>query len=248
MSAASRARHALVWAVAVSVLLLLVPRGFPALAWVAWPQILADTLLHELGHGLTALVTGGSFESLKLYLDGSGVAYTRSVDSDWAKAAIAAGGLFGPPLAGAVLFVAACDARLARVALGLLSLLLVLTLLLWVRNAFGWLWVALCAALTTGVAWRGSVIVTQTFTCFLAVQACLVSLARSDYLFARSAITGAGEMASDTAQIAALLGGPHWFWGGLLWLLSLATMLAGGVFFLRALREESVLATERIDP
>ncbi|HET9049784.1 MAG TPA: M50 family metallopeptidase [Chiayiivirga sp.] len=241
MRAASRARQALIWAVAVSVLLLIVPHWLPALAWLAWPQVLAGTLVHELGHGLTAMVTGGSFESLKLYLDGSGVAYTRSPDSDWLRAAIAAGGLFGPPLAGAALFAAACDARMARATLALISLLLLLAMLLWVRNGFGWVWVALCMASTGWVAWRTSALANQAFTCFLAVQACLASFARSDYLFAATATTGAGEMASDTAQIGALLGGPHWFWGGLLWLLSLATILMGGWMFLRALRLDSSL-------
>lgn len=222
--------------------MVLLPRWVPSLAWLAWPQILAGAMVHELGHGLTALVSGGHFESLKLYLDGSGIARTRSPDSDWASAAIAAGGLFGPPLAGAVLFVSARDARLARLALIMAGALLALALLLWVRNGFGWLWVGLCSTVIIAVAWRASASVVQAFTCFLAVQACLACLASSDYLFVSRAMTGAGELASDTAQIAALLGGPHWFWGALVWLLSLATMLVGGWVFLRALRTGSTMS------
>lgn len=227
-------RLALFWASLVSLLLLVLPRLFPGLAWLAWPQIMLGTLVHELGHGLAALLAGGTFESLKLFADGSGVAATRSPGTPLARAWVAAGGLFGPPLLGALLFVLARNARLARAALGVMALVLLVALLCWVRNALGWIWTGACTALLIGVAARGSVAVAQAFTCFLAVQLCLASLTRMDYLFAARARTGLGELASDSAQIAAQLGGPHWFWGGLVMIGSIGLMLAGLGWFLRA--------------
>ena len=44
--------------------------------FIAYPLTLLSTLAHELGHGLAALSVGHSFQSLKLYVDGSGVAYS----------------------------------------------------------------------------------------------------------------------------------------------------------------------------
>lgn len=230
------ARRALLWAVAGSLALVLVPRLLPALSWLAWPQILMGTLAHELGHGLAALSVGGGLESLRLYPDGSGVALTHAPGGALSRAWIAAGGLFGPPLAGAMLFIGARRAELARVLLALVAIGLVLALACWVRNAFGWLWVGSCIVLMGWVGLRWSAAAAQAFTCFLAVQCCLASLARIDYLFASQARTGAGELVSDTAQMAAVLGGPHWFWGGLVLLVSLGAMGIGLWWFLRALR------------
>lgn len=239
----AKARLALLWAVLASVLLALLPLLVPGLAWLAWPQRLAGALVHELGHGVAAWLVGGTFESLQLFADGSGVALTRSPPTAWARAFVAAGGLFGPPIAGAMFFVAARDARLARAALVLLSLGLAAALVFWVRNGFGWAWVAACTGVTGWVAWRGTGAALQAFTCFLAVQACLSSLARTGYLFSAQAQTGAGEMASDTAQIAAQLGGPHWLWGALALLVSIAVMCAGLGLFLHALRRQLTSAS-----
>ncbi len=231
-----RARVALFWAVLISLILLVLPHAVPALAWLAWPQALTAALAHEMGHGLTALLSGGTFESLRLYADGSGVAFTRTSSTSLVRAGVAAGGLFGPPVLGAVLFGSARHARLARVALILLSLLLALALVCWVRNMFGATWVGFCTLFVGWVAWRWSAVGAQAFTAFLAVQACLSSLARTDYLFSSKAHTGAGEFISDSAQIAAQLGGPHWLWGALVFLLSIVVMVTGLWWFLRAVR------------
>ena len=239
----ARARLALIWAVLASLLLAGLPLLVPALAWLAWPQRLVGSLAHELGHGVAAWLVGGTVESLRLYSDGSGVALTRSPATASARAFVAAGGLFGPPLAGSLLFVAARDARLARASLLLLTLGLGFALAFWVRNGFGWAWVAACTGVTGWAAWRGSGAALQAFTCFLAVQACLSSLAGTGYLFSAHARTGAGEMASDTAQIAAQLGGPHWLWGALVLLVSVAVMVAGLGLLLRALRRQLTSAS-----
>lgn len=231
-----RGRVALFWAVLASFVLLVLPQAVPALAWLGWPQALMGALAHEMGHGVAAILSGGTFESLRLYADGSGVASTRTSGSTLVRAVVAAGGLFGPPVLGALLFLAAREAQLARVALALLVLLLVIALVCWVRSAFGVVWVGFCVLLTGWVAWRWLAVATQAFTAFLAVQVCLSSLARIDYLFSSGARTGAGVLVSDTAQIAAQLGGPHWLWGVLVLMASITVMVTGLWWFLRSVR------------
>ena len=235
---ARAARRALGWAVAISLALAWLPDFLPALAWLAWPQVLASTLAHELGHGLAALVSGGGFDSLQLYADGSGVAHTRSAGGAMQRALIAAGGPLGPPLAALGLFLAARRAGAARAALALISLLLAFALVIWVRTAFGALWVGLCAALAGAAAWRASGAWVQALACLVAVQLCLSRLSRLGGLFSRTARTGAGELLSDTGQLADLLWAPHWFWGALIVLLSAAVMLTGVWAFFLALRED----------
>lgn len=229
------ARVALAWAIALSLLLAWLPGAFPALAWLAWPQVLASTLAHELGHGLAALATGGHFEALRIYVDGSGLASVRS-GAGLPQVLVAAGGPLGPPLAALALFIAARRAGAARASLWLIAIFLLLALPLWVRNGFGVLWVALCALLSGAVAWRTSAAWAQAAVCLVAVQLCLSTLSRLDGLFLRHARTGGGEFVSDTGQLAALLGGPHWFWGALIALVSFGVMVVGVWAFLRTLR------------
>ena len=149
-----RTRTALLWAVTLSLLLAILPWLWPAAAWIAWPQVVVATLVHEFGHGIAALVSGGGFESLWVYADGSGVAMTRGSAGGMQSAWIAAGGPGMPPLLALLLFVAARKETLARATLGVLGMLLLVALVLWVRNLFAAGLVLVCAALASAVAWR----------------------------------------------------------------------------------------------
>lgn len=79
-----------------------------ALAWTPWlvlvayPFRLLTTLVHELGHGLAAIVTGGDFLRFVVFPDGSGLAYTAG---GWRLIVIPAGYL-GAAAFGALLIVA----------------------------------------------------------------------------------------------------------------------------------------------
>ncbi|HEY8141910.1 MAG TPA: M50 family metallopeptidase, partial [Kofleriaceae bacterium] len=69
---ARRARWVFAVSVGVTLLLYLVP----FLQVVGRPLIYISTLVHELGHGVGALLVGGDFFKLEMWSDGSGVAYT----------------------------------------------------------------------------------------------------------------------------------------------------------------------------
>ncbi|MDX1502509.1 MAG: M50 family metallopeptidase [Thermoanaerobaculia bacterium] len=77
----------------------------PWLSPVAYPLRLLLTVVHELGHGLAALATGGRFSHFAVFADGSGVAYTAG---GWRLIVVPAGYL------GAALFSAALVALAAR--------------------------------------------------------------------------------------------------------------------------------------
>lgn len=233
---ARRTRSALLWAVAVSLLFAALPWWWPAAAWIAWPQVVVATLVHELGHGIAALVSGGGFESLRVYADGSGVAVTRGTGQGLQAAWIAAGGPGMPPLLALMLFIAARKEALARATLGVLGVLLLLALVLWTRNFFAAGLVLVCAALALVVAWRAPGMLVQAFTGFVAVQLCLATLSRLGGLFQRGARTGAGELVSDTMRMAQGLGGPHWFWAALLALFSLLVLALGLYVLWRSFR------------
>ena len=90
------------------------------LLWqTAWGSLLLysftilATWFHEMGHGLAAILTGGSFERLTIYPDGSGVALSARLagSSAFADAFVSAAGPLGPPIAGALLIVASRNRR-----------------------------------------------------------------------------------------------------------------------------------------
>lgn len=83
-----------------------------------YPFRLLVTFVHETGHGLAAVVSGGSFEEFKVFPNGAGVASTRGGNA----LLILPMGYLGAALFGAVLLVAANrmeNVKLVAVAVGL---------------------------------------------------------------------------------------------------------------------------------
>lgn len=229
-------RRGALWAIALAAAASLALAWVPGLEAVAWPLLLFSTLAHEAGHGLAALSTGAQFESLSLYLDGSGVAAYRGHFNAFERAYIAAGGLLGPPAAACLLLLAGRRSRPAHVALALLALFVGLLALLWAGTVFTLVFCLAWAALLGLLAWRGGLALCQVACVFLALQLALASFSRADYLFTASADTGQGRLPSDVGQIAAALWLPYWLWGGVIALLSLVLLAIGIVGLLRTLR------------
>ncbi|OGA04326.1 MAG: hypothetical protein A3H35_14380 [Betaproteobacteria bacterium RIFCSPLOWO2_02_FULL_62_17] len=226
------AAAALVLSVAVTVILYLIPYG----EYAAWPLLLLSTLAHELGHGLTALAVGGSFESFHLWADGSGMARYSGASGRFARAAVSAGGLVGPAVLAMLLFLAGHRGDWSRVALVTLGAGLLIAELLVVGNLFAWVFVGAVAAALLGIGLKANGALAQLAAVFLAIQLSLAVFSRGDYLFTATAQTAQGSGPSDVAQIAQMLFLPYWFWGALIALLSAAILCFGLWSFLRAQR------------
>ena len=223
---------ALVLSVAVTAILYYVPYGH----YAAWPLLLFSTLAHELGHGLTALVLGGTFEAFFLWSDGSGMAQYSGAFGRFARAAVSAGGLVGPAVLAALFFLAGRRANWSRWALVALGAGLMVAEVLLVRNMFGWLFVGAVAGALLGIGLKASGAAAQIATVFLAIQLSLSVFSRADYLFTDTARTAGGTGPSDVARIAQELFAPYWFWGALIGALSAAILCFGLWSFLRAQR------------
>lgn len=230
--AATEARNAR-WALLVAVLGSVALYAIPQIRMLAWPLMLFSTFAHEMGHGLTALVMGGDFQSFQMWADGSGVATHSGVSSALGRAAVSAGGLLGPAALSAVFFGLGSRTRLARAGLAFFGVAMLLADVFFVRNLFGVFFVAAVGIGCLAIARKGSPTLAQTSLVFLAAQLGLSVFSRGDYLFTDVAQTGAGEMPSDVAQISAALFGPYWMWGGLIGGLSVLILLVGMGLFLR---------------
>jgi hypothetical protein len=192
--------------------------------YLSYPFAILTTWFHEMGHGMTAMVLGQSFERLVIFPNGSGYAeyQLQGSASRLIAAAIAAGGPFAPCAAGAGLIVASAHPRAWRPVLWLTAGVILLSVGIWVRSATGWWALPLVAAILALVAWRGSPAMARFTLQFVGLMGAASMLQDFDYLFTEQAVIGGQAVLSDTGQIAAVLGLPHWFWAGVILALSAA--------------------------
>ncbi|MBL9003751.1 MAG: M50 family metallopeptidase [Myxococcales bacterium] len=217
----TRARIALI---AGAILILALQRWVPMGRLILYPFTLLSTWVHEMGHGLTALLVGGRFLKLDIFADASGMAHL-AVPRGLGSALSSAGGLLGPPLFGALCLIIA--RRAARPLLLVLAAGLLLSLVLWVRTLVGLFTVGglgiSIAILARFLPGNGRLFFAQ----LLGLLFVFDTLARGDYLFTEGARVGGALHPSDVASIATSLGGPYLLWGGLIACLSGVLIVVG---------------------
>jgi hypothetical protein len=205
-----RSRSALVVAALIA---FCVPRFVPFGYYLMYPFTLLATWVHESGHGLGAMVTGGHFDRLMIFWDASGWAEIRHA-SGWPAAIACLGGLWAPPIVGALLLLLVRGPRGARVALTVLCAGLLLTLALVVRSSAGVFAVLTSVALFGWAALSWEPARRQVFVQFLAITLALDTLGRLlPYAMSSTATVGGHEHKSDVALIADAVGGPQLLWG-----------------------------------
>jgi len=190
--------------------------------FMIYPFAILTTWFHEMGHGLTALMLGQEFDRLMIFASGSGLAESR-VAPDAPRitlAAIAAGGPLAPSIVGALLILASAHARLWRATLWLAAAAIFASVIIWVRSPVGYFVLPLVAALLALTAWRAPPGLARFTLQFLGVLGAMSCLRDWNYLFTENAVIEGQAILSDTGQIAAVLGLPHWFWAGAIVLVS----------------------------
>lgn len=201
----------LIGSVVLTVVIYIIPYGH----YIGYPLILLSTLAHELGHGIAGVLVGREFVSLQLYADGSGVASTAGSPSAIRGAIVSAGGLVGPAIVAGGLFALAKKQRVAKLALALIGVFLIITDALVVRNIFGFAFIGLTGLACLYIARDFEGKTARFAIVFVATQLALSVFSRGDYLFMEHAQTANGLMPSDVSQIAEALWLPYWFWGAL---------------------------------
>ncbi|WP_379922769.1 M50 family metallopeptidase [Erythrobacter sp. R86502] len=201
--------------------------ALPFGTYLIYPFAILTTWFHEMGHGLTAMLLGQHFEQLVIFPNGSGVAESRMAGdmSRFTHAAIAAGGPLAPSAVGALLIVASAHARAWRPVLWLSAAVILLSVAIWVRSPTGFWALPLVAAILGLVAWRGSPGFARFSLQFLGVLGALSMLRDFNYLFTEQGVINGRAMLSDTGQIEAALGLPHWIWAGLI--LAISAIMVG---------------------
>lgn len=206
-------------AVAISVVLGLVPGG----GYVIYPFRLFATWAHEMGHGVGAILTGNDFDRLELYRDLGGVAFIGGADGV-SQVIVSSLGLVGPAILGALVMIAGSRPSSARYVLGALTAAVVISLVFFVRNTFGFVSMTAIAVVFALAARFASPLMRVALTQLVAVQLALSAWSSRDYLFISGFDRDGRRFDSDTQNIADEWFLPYWFWGALLGGLSIAIL------------------------
>lgn len=189
------------------------------------PFRLLATWVHELGHGLGAIISGGSFEKMFISPNFSGLAHTFS-GSDWERVIVLLGGLLGPACAGAVMLVLARRLNQSRLTLFLLAGALLATLVLWAGDNFTRFSVLGFLIVVTAIAVKAWPLVQSLAAHIIALSFCLNAVADFDYFFMNSDKMGKNGGKTDTSALADIIGGPHVFWAIVPSILSILILFA----------------------
>jgi hypothetical protein len=197
---------------------------------ILYPFTLLTTWVHETGHGLTAIICGGSFIKLQIYGDASGVAFTTAA-TEARHAWVALGGLLAPPLLGAAVLALVHGPRSARVFLGGLAAAMLASAIIWVRSPVGLVSVPLTALALGALAWRASAAHPERKV--LLVQAIGVMLAADtltrmvSYVFMKQVTVNGVVSPSDIATVAHGFGGPQLVWGIIVTIIAVGLLALG---------------------
>ncbi len=182
---------------------------------VALPLKLLVVLFHELSHGLAAVATGGSIESLTVTADQGGLAVTRG----GSRFAVLTAGYLGSLLLGLAVFAAALRSTADRVVLGVLGGVLLIVAALYIREGF-----ALLFCLAAGGAMLAGARFLPRLAADLVLRVIgLASMIYVPYDIVSDTILRAG-MRSDARMLAEEIGGATMLWGGLWLVLSLVVI------------------------
>lgn len=193
---------------------------------ILYPLTLFATWVHEMGHGITGLLVGGSFDHLEIYWNASGLAFGQ-VGDGWPEAFRAMGGLLGPPIVGASILAFARGPKRASIVLWTLAAVMLLSVPIWVRSVTGFVVIPIVAALVGLLAYKGGETMRHFGAQLLGVVLGLDTLTRIDYLFTGEVTIAGQARPSDVQIIANAVGGPYLLWGAALAVVSLALVALG---------------------
>ncbi len=226
-------------AVAASIILPRIPYG----RTILYPFALFGTWAHEMGHGMTALLLGGRFDRLEIYENLGGVAFAGT-SSEFRGALVSAGGLLGPAIVGAIVIIAGARKQTAPWILFALAAVAGLSVLAFVRNGFGIVAILAISAALGVIAKFGTQLIRIAMAQLIGIQLAMASWGTLDYMFTKDFQRDGQTLNSDTQNISERLFLPYWFWGGLLFAVSLALLAAAFyVAWIRPLRKAETPAT-----
>jgi len=216
----------LIRAILVIVVLMNVPYG----RYVLYPFSIFSTWVHEMCHGIAAIMMGGNITKLMIYPDGSGLAYYTYPGGTLRRAFITSGGYSGTATVGGILLLFRRTKRGPRMGICGLAATMLLSCAFFVRNGFG---IAFLTAMGLVLIVLGLKLPSQRLrdlfvllaaTCSLNVITSIHNLFGNDcYINGEPSYTDAHTMSEKVFL-------PYWFWASV-WMIYALFMTSIGFFF-----------------
>lgn len=102
-------------------------------SWFVFPVKLFVVLLHEISHGLMALITGGEILKIEINENQGGICWHRGGSFFW----VASAGYLGSMFWGGLILLIAAKTKYDSWVMGLIGLSVLLITLLYIRNLYG---------------------------------------------------------------------------------------------------------------
>jgi len=209
-------------AVAVSLVVSLTPWA-PVLLY---PFKLFTTWVHECGHALMTVLVGGRVTSITIEPDTSGLTQSFVPVGRVARGVVASSGYLGAALVGCLLMAATRVEKWAHIILLSLGAFMLVTLVFWMRNLFGFGVVLVWGLALVALASKGMGNAPRFLLSLLAIQVALNSVYDIRVLF----LIDRGR--SDAATMARLFLLPSWVWATV-WMLMSVAMLGATLWMTR---------------
>ncbi len=167
-----------------------------------------NTLLHESGHAIAAIVTSGEVIRIEYRKDTSGLALTKTNSRFSAFLTSLAGYPFAAVVS-SMLLILTINGQFKIVSFILLSLI-ILNLMLFVRNAFGVIWLVIFSILLISIMIYANAITQKVFFLFVCMIAFTETIASTAVITVLGIING--KKSGDMSNLMRITGFPAAFW------------------------------------
>lgn len=158
--------------------------NIPYINWILFPFNLFATFVHEFGHCIMVILTGGKVNNLQVFLDGSGL---TTYCGGWSFF-IAPAGYLGSTLVGALLLILASEdnIKVPRYSLWMVELVMLASIIFFIRDIFTFIMTILYMGVVWFIITKASDLICRYFLGFLAIQCCFYSLININTVFGLS--------------------------------------------------------------
>ena len=217
----------------VGIAMMVILIRIPYLKFFLYPFVIFSTWIHEMCHGMAAILVGGGVSKLMIYKDGSGLCYSWTSGEDWKRAIVASAGYCGTALMGSAMLLFRRTRRGPTVGLIGMGIAMLLSCTLYIRNLFGVIAIAFIGFGTFVAGWTlppRRVLYLYSFMAAICSFNALDAINDLMDIQPGQAYVNGQESSTDAHTVADLIGMTYGFWA-FLWLLFGILMSALGLFF-----------------
>ena len=216
----------------VAVLALMFLMNFSTGRYVLYPFKIFSTWVHEMCHGMAAILSGGYIAKLQIFPDGSGLATTASQHRGF----VAAAGYPGTSVTGGLLLLFRRTTLGPTIGTLGLGFALLLSVVLYVRNDWGMIALSMEGVFLLLCGWKLPAAILDHLYSFLALTVSMNAIENIHDLYGSDEGYVNGELRNtDAHTVAEVRGGDYRMWATK-WLCLSIAMTVAGIFLARDAR------------